>query len=135
MIALFRSNGSPRSPARFRVSYGSHYLDDQPLYRLPFVPFSSILLAFPQLGAGRGALDVFLEKMHSRGIQYTSYTKQAEAPVTHLQVAEASAKLDAAEAVIDRAMSGSSMLHMPMVAPWNSTPAPRCGATPAWPRN
>ena len=91
-------------PKAIQGQFNSRHLDDQPLYRLPFVPFLSLLLAFPQLGAGKGALDVFLEKMPSRGIQYTSYTRQAEAPVTHLQVAEASAKLDAAEAVIDRAI-------------------------------
>ena len=91
-------------PKAIQGQFNSRHLDDQPLYRLPFVPFLSLLLSFPQLGAGKGALDVFLEKMPSRGIQYTSYTKQAEAPVTHLQVAEASAKLDAAEAVIDRAI-------------------------------
>jgi alkylation response protein AidB-like acyl-CoA dehydrogenase len=93
-------------PAAIQGNFASRHLDDEPLYRLPFIPFLSILLAFPQLGAGRGALDVFLEKMKTRGIQYTSYTKQGEAPVTHLQVAEASAKLDAAEAVIDRAIAG-----------------------------
>lgn len=90
-------------PAAIQGNYASH-LRDQPLYRLPFVPFLSILLAFPQLGAGRGALDVFLEKAKTRGIQYTSHERQLEATVTHLQVAEASAKLDAAEAVIDRAI-------------------------------
>jgi alkylation response protein AidB-like acyl-CoA dehydrogenase len=91
-------------PAAIQGSYASQHLRDQQLYRLPFIPFLSILLAFPQLGAGRGALDVFLEKARTRGIQYTSYDKQLEAPITHLQVAEASAKLDAAEAIIDRAI-------------------------------
>jgi alkylation response protein AidB-like acyl-CoA dehydrogenase len=92
-------------PAAIQGRYNSQHLRDQPLYRLPFIPFLSLLLAFPQLGAGRGALDVFLEKMKTRGIQYTSYDKQAEAAVTHLQVAEASSKLDAAEAIIDRAIA------------------------------
>ena len=91
-------------PAAIQGRYASQHLRDQPLYCLPFVPFLSILLAFPQLGAGRGALDVFLEKMKTRGIQYTAYVKQSEAAVTHLQVAEASAKLDAAETLIDRAI-------------------------------
>jgi alkylation response protein AidB-like acyl-CoA dehydrogenase len=91
-------------PAAIQGKYASQHLSDQTLYRLPFIPFLSILLAFPQLGAGRGALDVFLEKMQTRGIQYTGYDKQSEAAVTHLQVAEASAKLDAAEAIIDRAI-------------------------------
>jgi alkylation response protein AidB-like acyl-CoA dehydrogenase len=91
-------------PAAIQGKYNSRHLRDQPLYCLPFIPFLSLLLAFPQLGAGRGALDVFLENTRKRGIQYTSYAKQDEAPVTHLQVAEAAAKLDAAEAVIDRAI-------------------------------
>jgi alkylation response protein AidB-like acyl-CoA dehydrogenase len=91
-------------PKAIQGIYASQHLHDQQLYRLPFIPFLSILLTFPQLGAGRGALDVFLEKVKTRGIQYTFYDKQAEAPVTHLQVAEASSKLDAAEAVIDRAI-------------------------------
>jgi alkylation response protein AidB-like acyl-CoA dehydrogenase len=92
-------------PGAIQGTYGSRHLRDQPLYCLPFIPFLSILLTFPQLGAGRGALDVFLEKAKTRGIQYTWHEKQLEATVTHLQVAEASAKLDAAEAVIDRAIA------------------------------
>jgi 3-hydroxy-9,10-secoandrosta-1,3,5(10)-triene-9,17-dione monooxygenase len=91
-------------PKAIQGQYGSAHLRGEQLYRLPFVPFLSLLLTFPQLGAGRGALDVFLDKSKARGIQYTSYDKQLEAPVTHLQVAEASAKLDAAEALIDRAI-------------------------------
>jgi alkylation response protein AidB-like acyl-CoA dehydrogenase len=92
-------------PQAIQGKFASRHLDNEPLYRLPFIPFLSLLLSFPQLGAGRGALDVFLQNMGKRGIQYTSYGKQSEAPVTHLQVAEASAKLDAAEAVIDRAIA------------------------------
>jgi 3-hydroxy-9,10-secoandrosta-1,3,5(10)-triene-9,17-dione monooxygenase len=58
------------------------------------VPFLAIMLDFPILGAVRTMLDLLLERLPSRGIQYTWYTKQAEATVTHLQVAEATAKID-----------------------------------------
>jgi 3-hydroxy-9,10-secoandrosta-1,3,5(10)-triene-9,17-dione monooxygenase len=43
-------------------------------------------LVFPALGAGRAALELFLEMLPNRGIKYTWYEKQAEATVTHLQV-------------------------------------------------
>ena len=41
--------------------------------------------------------DLLLEWLPSRGIQYTWYTKQAEATITHLQVTETAAKIDTAQ--------------------------------------
>ena len=43
-------------------------------------------------------MDTFLERLPGRGITYTSYTNKSEAPVTHLQMAEASLKIDSAAA-------------------------------------
>lgn len=74
------------------------------IYKAAFIPMLAIILVFPALGIAKAAMDVFLEKLPNRGIQYTWYTKQNEAAVTHLQVGEASAKLDAARAVIEQAV-------------------------------
>src|SRR5208282_3480681 len=81
-------------------SYKSTQLEDEWLYRAAFVPLGQIIIAFPALGAGLGALDIFLSQLPQRGIAYSPYTKQGESPVTHLQLGEASAKIDAARVII-----------------------------------
>jgi alkylation response protein AidB-like acyl-CoA dehydrogenase len=50
------------------------------------------------IGMGRGAMNAFLQRLEGRIITYTHYV-QAEAPVTHIALAEATAKLHAAELV------------------------------------
>jgi alkylation response protein AidB-like acyl-CoA dehydrogenase len=85
--------------------YSSTHLRHEPLYRTAFIPFLAIVLVFPALGLGRAALEIFLEMLPGRGIKYTWYEKQAAAAVTHLQVAEASAKIDAAEIIVERAVN------------------------------
>lgn len=84
-------------------NYLSKNLRDEVEYRYAFVPFLAIVLIYPILGAARAMLEMLLERLPSRGIQYTWYTKQAEATVTHLQVAEATAKIDAAQLFLERA--------------------------------
>ena len=75
------------------------------LYQLSFMPMLAVLITFPTLGMGQAALDVFMEKLPSRPITYTPYLRQAEAPVTHLQVAEASAKVDAARLIVEKILA------------------------------
>ncbi len=48
----------------------------------------------PTLGMAEGAYDAFLERLPGRMITYTNYGNQAEAPVTHLQLAQAKMKLE-----------------------------------------
>ena len=84
-------------------NYLSTNLRDEVAYRYAFVPFLAIVLIYPILGAARAMLELLLERLPSRGIQYTWYTKQTEATVTHLQVAEATAKIDAAQLFLERA--------------------------------
>jgi 3-hydroxy-9,10-secoandrosta-1,3,5(10)-triene-9,17-dione monooxygenase len=83
--------------------YLSTNLRNEVAYRYAFVPFLAIVLIYPVLGATRAMLDLLLERLPSRGIQYTWHTKQAEATITHLQVAEAAAKIDAAQLLLERA--------------------------------
>ena len=82
--------------------YESRHLADEPLYSVACMPMLAIILAFPALGLGVAALETFLEGLPRRGIQYSWYTKQAEAPVTHLMVGEASAKLEGARAILEK---------------------------------
>ena len=78
-------------------NYLSTNLQNEVAYRYAFIPFLAIVLIYPVLGAARAMFELLLERLPSRGIQYTWYTKQSEATVTHLQVAEAAAKIDAAQ--------------------------------------
>ncbi|KAB0495314.1 acyl-CoA dehydrogenase family protein [Pseudomonas vancouverensis] len=81
--------------------YPSSHLADQPLFQTACMPMLSIILAFPALGLGVAALETFLETLPRRSIQYSWYDKQSEAPITHLQVGEASAKIDAARTLLE----------------------------------
>lgn len=74
-----------------------------PLYRVAFTPLMAGILAFPVLGLGLHMLEEFVATLPKRDIKLTSYTRQGEAPVTHLQIGEASAKIDAARFILEKA--------------------------------
>ena len=75
---------------------------DDPFYRVAFGPLMVVILAFPVLGLGKHMLESFLEGLPKRDIKLTTYTKQNEAAVTHLMLGTVTAKIDAAEAIIER---------------------------------
>jgi hypothetical protein len=50
------------------------------------------------LGIAQGALEAFAERLPGRPITYTDYLVQSEAPITHLQIGEATLKTDSADA-------------------------------------
>jgi 3-hydroxy-9,10-secoandrosta-1,3,5(10)-triene-9,17-dione monooxygenase len=69
-------------------------------------PLASVLAANAggtPIGIARGAIDAFFDRLPGRGIAYTYYTNKTEAPITHLQVGEASLKLESADAHVRRA--------------------------------
>jgi alkylation response protein AidB-like acyl-CoA dehydrogenase len=70
---------------------------DVPIYRTPMVPTIAAAASGTPLGLAKAALTNFFQRLPGRGIAYTTYPKQAEAPITHLQVAEATMKIDEAE--------------------------------------
>ncbi|MBV9325281.1 MAG: acyl-CoA dehydrogenase family protein [Chloroflexi bacterium] len=82
-------------PRAIEGDYATPY-KDEPLYRAAFIPLLSLILIGPQLGMARAALETVLQQVPKRGIAYTMYTKQAEAPTTHLQLALAAEKIDTA---------------------------------------
>lgn len=75
------------------------------VYKAPFMPTACTTVAAAALGLAKAAKDAFFERLPGRKITYTGYDNQAEAPITHLQVAEAITKLDEAEFHSHRAAS------------------------------
>jgi alkylation response protein AidB-like acyl-CoA dehydrogenase len=68
-----------------------------PIYRSPMIPFIAAAASGTPLGLAKAAMTAFFQRLPGRGITYTNYARQAEAPLTHLQVAEAAMKIDEAE--------------------------------------
>lgn len=70
---------------------------EAPIYRSPMVPTIAAAASGAPLGLAKAAMINFFQRLPGRGIAYTTYTKQADAPITHMQVAEAAMKIDEAE--------------------------------------
>lgn len=69
---------------------------DSPIFKAPFMPTACATVSATALGLAKAAKEAFFERLPGRKITYTSYENQAEAPLTHLQVAEATTKIDEA---------------------------------------
>jgi len=67
-----------------------------PRYSGPAIGHISATEPGKLIGLAMAAKEAFLERMELRGIANTTYSRQAEAPVTHLHLAEASLKIDEA---------------------------------------
>lgn len=79
------------------AAVGGRYLTEhanEALYRSAFVPVIALILAGPQLGMARAALEHVIEMATQRNIPYTIYERQADSPAFQLQVAEAAMKID-----------------------------------------
>lgn len=68
-----------------------------PFYGMPVLLLFCAWTAAGALGPARASLAEFGERIQQRGITYTRYERQHEAPVTHLQIAEAAMKVSCAE--------------------------------------
>jgi alkylation response protein AidB-like acyl-CoA dehydrogenase len=84
-----------RVPAAIGGVYATEHTEEQ-LYRSAFVPLLSLVLAGPQLGMGRKALDIVTGKAHKKPISYTFYTAQSDSVAFQLQIAEAAMLIDTA---------------------------------------
>ncbi|GAA2748025.1 acyl-CoA dehydrogenase family protein [Kitasatospora cinereorecta] len=67
------------------------------MYRAPFVAVGAAATVGVATGMVKTLREVFFERLPGRRITYTEYPSQAEAPVTHLRLAEAVMKIDEAE--------------------------------------
>jgi alkylation response protein AidB-like acyl-CoA dehydrogenase len=74
-----------------------------PYFNYPLAPVLTVNAGGTPLGMAQGAFEGFLARLPGRGIAYTYYTNKSEAPVTHLQVAEAALILDSADSHVRRA--------------------------------
>jgi alkylation response protein AidB-like acyl-CoA dehydrogenase len=89
-------------PAAIEGEYPTSFTDE-PLYRSAFIPVLTLVLAGPQLGLGRAALDLVLDKAAKKPISYTFFETQAESVAFQLQMADAATKLDVASLLCYRA--------------------------------
>lgn len=85
-------------PNMIDAKYAERHTAANPYFNYPLAAVLSVNAAGTPVGIARGALDAFFERLPGRGITYTTYTNQAEAPVTHLQVGEAALTVDSADA-------------------------------------
>jgi 3-hydroxy-9,10-secoandrosta-1,3,5(10)-triene-9,17-dione monooxygenase len=86
-----------------REQYSSALNADSPIFRAPLLPTACSTVSGTAQGLARAALEAFHERLPGRKISYTAYAEQREAPLTHLQVAEATVKADEAEFHAQRA--------------------------------
>ena len=100
-------------PDMLEAKYPARHNSNNRYFNYPMAPVLTVNAGGTPIGTARGAMDAFLERLPGRGITYTSYTNKAEAPVTHLQIAEASLKIDSsaahvrlATAIMDEAKNG-----------------------------
>ena len=105
-------------PHMLEAKYPARHNADNPYFKYPLAPVLTVNAGGTPLGIARGAWDMFIERLPGRGITYTTYTNKAEAPVTHLQMAEASMKIDSSDAhvrlatsLLDRAPNGSMTMQ------------------------
>jgi len=92
---------------------------DEALYRSAFIPVAALILAGPQLGLAQAALDYVIEKGHKRGIAYSEYELQRDAPTFQLGIAKAATLVDtahlfayrAAADIDDAAKAGRTMTY------------------------
>ncbi len=82
-------------PPAIEGHYATEHTDEA-LYQSAFVPILALVLAGPQLGMGRAALQMVREKAAKKPISYTFYTAQADSVAFQLQLAEAAMLIDTA---------------------------------------
>jgi 3-hydroxy-9,10-secoandrosta-1,3,5(10)-triene-9,17-dione monooxygenase len=98
-------------PEMLEARYPARHNAANPYFNLPLAPVLTVNAGGTPLGIARGAMEAFTERMPGRGITYTNYTNKAEAPVTHLQIAEASLTIESADAHVRRA---TTLLDRPL---------------------
>jgi alkylation response protein AidB-like acyl-CoA dehydrogenase len=76
---------------------------DQPYFNLPLAPVLAVNGGGTPLGIAQGAVEQFRAALPGRAITYTTYFRKIEAPITHLQLGEASLLVDSVDAHVRKA--------------------------------
>jgi alkylation response protein AidB-like acyl-CoA dehydrogenase len=76
---------------------------EEPNYWASFVPVAEIVLVAPQIGLGRAAIDLTLEKGAKKGVSYTVYSQAKDSPAHQIELARAVSQIDAAHLLVARA--------------------------------
>jgi alkylation response protein AidB-like acyl-CoA dehydrogenase len=76
--------------------YASQANAGAPMFRAPLMVTGSATFTGAAIGLANAAKENFFDRLPNRKITYTKYESQREAPITHLQVAEAAMKIDEA---------------------------------------
>jgi alkylation response protein AidB-like acyl-CoA dehydrogenase len=82
-------------PPAFGGSYRTEHTEET-VFRTAFIPITVLVLAGPQLGVARAALDYVVSKASSRGITHTNFRTQAESAGFQILLADAAMKIDTA---------------------------------------
>ncbi len=82
-------------PSAFAGDYLADH-PDSPLYRSAIAPLLLTAAIAPQLGLGRAALNLVIEKAAGKSIAYTTIERQADSVAFQLLIAEAALKVDTA---------------------------------------
>lgn len=82
----------------------SESLAEDSYFRMPHIPFFTAGATGAPLGMATAALDLFASRIHKRGITYTTYARQSDAVVTHLQMDDAIMKIDEARFHAERSV-------------------------------
>jgi 3-hydroxy-9,10-secoandrosta-1,3,5(10)-triene-9,17-dione monooxygenase len=64
------------------------------LWNVPFLPWACAVTSATAYGLSRAAKAAFMERLPTRSITYTDYEHQSHAPLTHIQIAHATARID-----------------------------------------
>ncbi|RKT87214.1 Acyl-CoA dehydrogenase [Saccharopolyspora antimicrobica] len=86
----------PMMPVMQEGRHSSVINAGSPLWRVPFLPWACAVTSSTAYGLARAANAAFMERLPTRKITYTDYEHQAHAPLTHIQIAEATARTDEA---------------------------------------
>lgn len=82
-------------PPAMQGHYGTERTEEA-FYRSAFIPLLALVLAGPQLGMGRKALEIVTSKGATKPISYTFFTAQSDSVAFQLQIAEAAMRIETA---------------------------------------
>lgn len=82
--------------------YATEFRATEPRSRAPFLATGTIIFGAIQVGLGKAAFDLTVERLKQKGVVGTAYTAARNSPSHQIQLAKAAVKIDAAEQLMHR---------------------------------